>query len=294
MPFMELYQLRTFVTVAEIGNLTQASERLFISQPAVSAHIKALESELDIILFERTARGMRLTDKGMVLREHAQQVLDSSRSLKNKAKSLQEELSSVLRIGLNSDTQYLRLADWHTVLIRKHPQLKVELSYAPSVELLKQVKNGELDATFFSGENDDPELEFIDLFTTEAVVAGATRYAEQLTNADIEQLAQMPWIKPEPLCVYHKLIHELFLHTRNKPDNATVSGSEESTLALLCAGAGLAFIRDDEAQTLMEQGKVIVWPGKRFSLPLRFAYLKTRSGDLSVEALVEIISDCYQ
>ncbi|MCP5237554.1 MAG: LysR family transcriptional regulator [Zoogloeaceae bacterium] len=53
---MELYHLRTFVTVAEEGHLTRASERLFTSQPAVSAHIKALEEELGVTLFERTPR----------------------------------------------------------------------------------------------------------------------------------------------------------------------------------------------------------------------------------------------
>ena len=61
---MELYHLRTFVTVAEEGHLTRASERLFTSQPAVSAHIKALEEELGVTLFDRTPRGMQLTPAG--------------------------------------------------------------------------------------------------------------------------------------------------------------------------------------------------------------------------------------
>lgn len=63
---MELYQLRTFVTVADTGNLTQAAERLFTSQPTVSAYIKALEEQLDIKLFDRTPKGMRLTDNGFL------------------------------------------------------------------------------------------------------------------------------------------------------------------------------------------------------------------------------------
>jgi DNA-binding transcriptional LysR family regulator len=295
MVYMELYQLRTFVTVAETGNLTQASERLFTSQPAVSAHIKALEQELDIVLFERTARGMRLTDKGMVLREHAQQVLDSSHSLKNKAKSLQSELPSVLRIGLNSDTQYLRLGEWHSALISQHPHLKIELSNAASVELLKQVKKGELDATFFSGDSHETELAYIDLFTTEAVVAGAPKYAEALEEADAEQLAQLPWIQPEALClIYHRAIDDLFEHSCHKPQNVILSATEDSTLTLVRAGAGLAFIRDDEAQKLMENGQVVIWPKKRFSMPLRFGYLGSRSHDVSILALLDIISSCFK
>lgn len=293
MAVMELYQLRTFVTVAETGNLTQASERLFTSQPAVSAHIKALEQELNIVLFERTARGMRLTEKGMVLREHAQQVLDGSQSLKNRAKTLQSELSTVVKIGLNSDTQYLRLGEWHTALISKYPQLKVELTYDPSVELLKQVLKGELDAAFFSGDSHEPELQYIDLFTTQAVVAAAPKYAEALVQADAEQLARLPWITPEPLCVYHKIINELFEHTTQKPENTTLSATEDSTLALLCAGAGLAFIRDDEAHKLLEQGKIAIWPQQQFSLPLRLAFLQSRHDDPSISALVEIIGGVF-
>jgi DNA-binding transcriptional LysR family regulator len=59
---VELYQLKTFVPVAEEGNLTRAAEKLFISQPAISAQIKALEEELRVELFRRSARGMTLTE----------------------------------------------------------------------------------------------------------------------------------------------------------------------------------------------------------------------------------------
>src|SRR6476659_8049085 len=58
---MELYQLKGFAAVAELGQLTRAAERLHISQPALSAQIKALEDELAVTLFERGAAGMTLT-----------------------------------------------------------------------------------------------------------------------------------------------------------------------------------------------------------------------------------------
>ncbi|MFD2448247.1 LysR family transcriptional regulator [Vogesella fluminis] len=54
---MEIYQLRTFVTVAQQGHLTQAAELLHLSQPAVTAQIKAIEEEVGMPLFERTAGG---------------------------------------------------------------------------------------------------------------------------------------------------------------------------------------------------------------------------------------------
>ena len=61
---MELYQLRGFAAVAESGHLTRAAERLHLSQPALSAQIKALEDELGVHLFERGPSGMALTAAG--------------------------------------------------------------------------------------------------------------------------------------------------------------------------------------------------------------------------------------
>jgi len=106
---MELYQLRTFVAVAEEAHLTRAAERLFISQPAVSAHIKALEEELGVALFTRSARGMRLTREGQALRPQAEAALKSVGELLNQARSLRENLSGDLKIALNTDPDLLRV-----------------------------------------------------------------------------------------------------------------------------------------------------------------------------------------
>lgn len=286
---MELYQLRTFVTVADTGNLTHAAERLFTSQPAISAHIKALEEELEIKLFDRTPKGMRLTEKGCVLREKAQLVLNAGNDLKLKARTLQGILTGQAKIGLNADAEYLLLAKWHNALVSEYPQLKIQLTQGTSIELIKNVSSGRLDITFFSGDNSYKELKYIDLCTTKAVIAAAPKWAEQLKNADTEDLAQLPWIYPEPLCIYHKLIRNIFAKTKNKPSMITSSAAEDSTNALLKAGVGLAFIRNDEADLMLKKGEIVVWPGEAYSLPLRMAYLKSREEDPIVKALIETI-----
>ena len=84
---MELYQLRSFAVVAELGHLTRASERLHLSQPALSAQIKALEDELGVTLFERTPSGMVLTSAGRALLPEAEKVLAAAQAL---AQLLQE------------------------------------------------------------------------------------------------------------------------------------------------------------------------------------------------------------
>lgn len=291
---MELYQLRTFVTVAETANLTQAAERLFTSQPAVSAHIKALEEELEIKLFDRTPKGMRLTEKGISLREKAQAVLNAGNDLKLKAKTLQGVLTGQAKIGLNADAEYLLLAKWHNALVSQYSQLRMQLTQGTSVELLKKVSSGTLDVTFFSGDNDYKEIEHVDLCTTQAVIAAAPKWLEQIKNADIEDLSKLPWIYPEPLCIYHRFIRNIFSKTESTPSMITSSADESSTNALLKSGVGLTFIRDDEADAMLKKGEIVVWPNEAFSLPLRIAYLSSRREDPIVKALIEVIEGKFK
>src|SRR5687768_6022630 len=99
---MELYQLRTFLTVAEEGNLTRAAEKLFTSQPAVSAQVKALEDELGMRLFERKSKGMQLTQAGKALCEQARRVVNAARDFKHSADGLRGAVSGELVVGLNN------------------------------------------------------------------------------------------------------------------------------------------------------------------------------------------------
>src|SRR5512143_2849241 len=96
---MELYQLRGFVAVAELGHLTRAAERLHLSQPALSAQIKALEDELGLQLFERNPAGMALTAAGKRLLPEATKILDDAAALHGKARAIQGEVAGHVREG---------------------------------------------------------------------------------------------------------------------------------------------------------------------------------------------------
>src|ERR1041385_1486809 len=100
---MELYHLRTFVIVAEEKNVTRAAKRLFMTPPAVSAHIKALEEELNVTLFVRTPQGMQITEKGALLKAKAEQTLRSAQDMVNHATQMQDYLMGRLAFGLRSE-----------------------------------------------------------------------------------------------------------------------------------------------------------------------------------------------
>ena len=290
---MELYQLRTFVTVADVGNLTHAAERLFTSQPAISAHIKALELEFNVKLFDRTPKGMRLTEHGLTLKEKALFVLNATNELRIEASMLSGELTGGVKIGLNTDAEFIRLSTFHDRLISKYPQLKIQLTEGISIELLHEVRRGSLDGTFFFGENKLKELEHIQLIEATIVVAGATKWHDKLVDASPEELATLPWINPLPFCPFTNFVNELFEKTEKKPTWIADAASENSMNALLRSGVGIALIRIDEAQPWVDQGLLKIWGGQTFTLPLNFAYLKKRKKDPLIQAVIASVQSSF-
>jgi DNA-binding transcriptional LysR family regulator len=290
---MELYQLRTFVTVADVGNLTHAAERLFTSQPTISAHIKALEQELNVRLFDRIPKGMRLTAHGHILIERAHNVLNATNELQIEASSLSGKLAGSVKIGLNTNVEFLRLSQLHQQLTTDFPQLKVHLTEGISAELLHEIRRGSLDGSFYFGKNKLTELESIPLIQTTIVIAAATKWKQHLNNASAIDLVKLPWIYPVPFCPYHQFLENLFKGTTEKPNRVADASSENSMNLLLRSGVGLAFIRLDEAQPWVDEGLITIWKKQSFSLPLNFAYLKRRQHDPLIQALRHSVLESF-
>ena len=73
---MEFKQLKSYVAVVKYGSFTKAAERLYVSQPTISAHISALEEELKRTLIVRTTKSIEVTEKGMEIYEYAVRILE--------------------------------------------------------------------------------------------------------------------------------------------------------------------------------------------------------------------------
>ena len=89
---MKLQQLRYVVKVAECGNITEASRRLFVSQPSVTASIRDLENEMGVHIFERTNKGVIVSEEGETFLGYARQVLDQADLLEGKYKGTSEQV----------------------------------------------------------------------------------------------------------------------------------------------------------------------------------------------------------
>jgi DNA-binding transcriptional LysR family regulator len=97
---VEIYHLRSFVTIADAGGVSKAARLLHVAQPAVSQHLRSLEREVGSELFERTPRGMQLTDAGLSLLGRARDVLSTLADFKTAAETFSEEVRSQVKVAM--------------------------------------------------------------------------------------------------------------------------------------------------------------------------------------------------
>ncbi len=284
---MELYQLRSFVTVAEAGHLTRASERLFASQPTVSAHIKALEEELSVSLFTRDRKGMHITEEGRLLLIKAEKVLNSAADMMNQAKELQGELVGSAKLGLSSNPAILRVTDFFSSMTSEYPRLELHLVQSISSRVLKYVKTLEFDAGFFLGANPLPEIAAFPLSKVNMVVAGPAEYKERLDQADIKELYKLPWIWRTACGPFHRFSNDMFCNQCFMDSRSIVAEDYFTMKSLVMGGAGLGLMEEEEAMEEAKVGKMAIWPKGKIEVDLSFVYLEKRRKDPLVRAMLE-------
>lgn len=286
---MELHQLRSFAAVAEAGHLTRAAERLHLSQPAVSAHVKALEEELGVALFARSARGMQLTREGESLLAHARAVLESAGELERAARSLRRELSGDLRIALNSDAEFLRVRELLEALRAEHPRLAVHLPQSMSNLIAEEVRAGTLDGGFAYGECPPQGLEALRLAGIELVVVGPPAWRERLSSATWAGLAREPWVWYSDALPCHASVMRLIAPHNARPNTVAVTDYEGTVKALVSSGAGLGIMRSDEGERCEQEGLAFVWPGGRLPMNVYFLTRPERAEDPALRAFLGVL-----
>ncbi|MEM1045390.1 MAG: LysR family transcriptional regulator [Pseudomonadota bacterium] len=158
--------LRTFVTIAQCGNLTEAAARLHRTQSAISVQLRKLEADLNARLFSRTPKGMTLTHSGERLLPTAKAVLAEL----GRARSLfAEPLAGHIRVGIPDDFEDTILERALAEFSERHPGVHVLANSGCTSGFPAAVNEGLLDVAVCSG----PENTAGDVFMTEATVWAA-------------------------------------------------------------------------------------------------------------------------
>jgi DNA-binding transcriptional LysR family regulator len=290
---MELYQLRSFSMVAKLGQLTKAAERLHLSQPALSAQIKALEDELGVALFDRVASGMELTAAGRRLLPEAEKVVAGAQALRSRAHAIKGDVAGRARVGTVSDPDFIRIGDFLARAIDAFPLLEIELRHEVSGAAFERVRDGELDASFYYGSLADPGVVAQPLCDFAYRVVAPVAWGERIAHASWEEVAAMPWIMTPPISTHHALAGELFRAHGIAPTTRIAADHEAVIRSLVVTGVGVALMREDLAQEAEAAGEVVIWSDVRLATTLKFIYLERRASEPPIRALVDVLRQVW-
>lgn len=287
---MEIYQLRTFVAVAHDGSITRAADRLYLSQPAVSAHIKALEETLGLALFERTARGMSLTGDGQRLLAKAEQTLAAHRELLDEATRLKGHLTGRLRLGAGSNASTDHIGRLLTVLSDRCPEVEVTLQHGNSLEILSSIRNGTLDAGFYNEAGEpDAVLHTVEVARFAIYLAAPPGLAAAAQPLDWKALADVPWICPTSGACCGQAAELLFQKHHIRPKRIISIDRESVTRTLIAGGVGVGLLHAETAKTAQLAGEVELVCEAQKSARVLFAHLAGRVQDPVLSAVGSIL-----
>ena len=190
---MEDFRLKVFQSVARHLSFTRASKELFISQPAISKHIRELETAYNVSLFERQGNAIRLTRAGCLLLSHADRILTSYSQLDFEMNLLTEHFDGELRIGASTTISQYVLPSRLATFIRKFPQIRITLTSGNSREIEQAVTEHRVDVGLTEGCSRQPGLRYQPFMEDELVVvapvAGGPDLPEEIT---LEELRNLP------------------------------------------------------------------------------------------------------
>jgi len=290
---MDLHQLRTFLAVADTAQLTRAAERLRLSQPAVSAHIRALEDEFEAKLFERVASGMVLTRAGRELLPYAEQVLRAAETLRQAARALEGRVAGRIRLGTVVDPELLRLGEFLGRAVERFPGLEIELQQEVTGAALEAVRNGTLDASFYFGDIDSAEVAGVRLTEVAYRVVAPAAWAERVRGAGLKELAALPWVLSPPISTVNRIVHALFAQQGIAPSKVIEADNEQVIASLVAAGVGLSVMREDFADERKRAGEIVRLKKIHPRATLWFIHRADRAQDPAIAALLGVLRETW-
>ena len=155
---MDIRTLSYFVTIAEELNITKAAEKLCMSQPPLSSQMKALEEELDTVLFIRGKRHLQLTESGKLLYRHAKEILSLVNKTSEEIRAMGKGMRGKIAIGLVEGSAPIIAASWIETFLSSYSNVEFSVVDGNSDELIAKLRSGLIDMAVITSPCDNTLL----------------------------------------------------------------------------------------------------------------------------------------
>lgn len=292
---MDIQHLKAFIAVACTKNLTQAAEKLFLSQPAVSAQIKALESDVGTALFVRTNNGMQLTRAGEVLLPEAEALLQHKHRLEQFAQTLSADYVHSVQLGIIHPIESRKVTALTRCIVEQEPKTQLHIHYGMSIEILSRLLAKKIHAGFFLGHIDQRNLQVHFLEHVDYSLICPQSQLQRIRDNLPKSLNDSTWIEMSGISSSYKNLQQFWHRHKLNPKKQIICDYPQTIIDLAVARQGLAMVPKHSALEAIGQGKdIAVLDEFEQHLPLHFIYLDEFSEDPAVTLLLENVQRLWK
>ncbi|MCR4804588.1 MAG: LysR family transcriptional regulator [Clostridia bacterium] len=257
---MELKQLRSFIAVVESGSFTKAAGASYTSQPTISAHIKALEEELNVQLIARDTKNLRVTEKGRELYECALSMVQIQERLLKKWAGEQEK---TIVIGASTIPSAYVLPPLLGAFQAQHPDIRLQIRQGDSAAIAEAVENGSCDLGVV-GEDLSGRLQCTQLAEDRTVIISPNNdlYAKIMASGSVDKLLRSPVIFREIGSASRRSAENLLASLGKRPEELNiiaVLNDQEAIKNLVASGMGISFVSALAAAREAEDGRLLTF-----------------------------------
>lgn len=264
---MTLHQLRIFLAVAEFKSFTQAGLQLKMSQPDVSLHVRNLENEIGLRLFERAGKRVYLTQAGEVLREKASLLFSQLRETEQALAEVKGLLRGSLLIGASTTVGLYVLSGPVAEFRKRYPGIDLQLKLANTGPVERMVLAMEVDVGFTLG-NPIPQVRFEKFMEDEIVlILPPDHRLCKKNNICAGDLDKETFVIRGPGSMTRRVFDELFSRSESRPPIFMELDSIQSIKWAVAEGYGISLVPRHAAFSRSKSPQVCVRRLKDFDFP---------------------------
>lgn len=242
---MDISSLQAFIAVARYQSFSKASEKLFVTQPAISKRVAALEDELGTQLFNRIARQVSLTEAGKQLLPKAQEVVNQAQDMHRYASNLNDDISGILSVAIAHHVGLHRMPPILKAFNELHPKVTLDIRFEDSDIAFMGVEQGDIEFAVITLPHTLPDKLIKQVIWQDDlnVVVGndhplAEDIAGVLTKVTLSELAKYPCVLTSQDTETHQIILRQFKNQDLAFDVQMQTNNLETLKMLTAAGIG--------------------------------------------------------
>jgi DNA-binding transcriptional LysR family regulator len=241
---MDISTLNAFIAVARYESFSKASEHLFVTQPAISKRVAALEEELGTKLFNRIARQISLTDAGKQLLPRAQDLVNQADDMQRYASNLNDDVGGILSIAVSHHIGLHRLPPVLKEFNLRYPKVELDIRFEDSDQAFREVEQGDIEYAVITLPSDlsDKLVKQVIWVDKLDVVVGLEHALAHKKSVNLEILSQYAAVLPSKGTETHKVIQRQFERAGHVMQVQMETNNLETLKMLVGAGLGWSLL----------------------------------------------------